>query len=156
MAWKSGLQHVPEEWVRMCQVFRVLTCLEKYIDELQKEEKKIRIMITNREMQWGFWRNELMLSSAWSRLGFITAHIQKMGEGIFSVFVSVHTSIRGYPFHQWEEVPHPRSGWGVPPSQVWTGGWYPIPGPDGGTPSCWWWGYPHSKSGWGVPQDWMG
>ena len=54
MAWKLGLQHVPEEWLRMCQVFRVLTCLEKYIDELKKEEKKIRIMIANREMQWGF------------------------------------------------------------------------------------------------------
>ena len=43
-------------------------------------------------------------------------------------------------------VPHPRSGWGGTPFQVWTGG-YPIPGLAGG--------YPISGLG-GTPQTWDG
>ena len=76
-------------------------------------------------------------------------------------------------------VPHPRSGWGGTPSQVWMGGYpisglragYPIPGLDGGVPHLRsgqgypipdldggypipgldGGGLPHPRSGWGVP-----
>ena len=43
-------------------------------------------------------------------------------------------------------TPHPRSGRGVPPSQVRMGGSTPIPGQDGG--------YPHPRSGRGGTPNW--
>ena len=90
-----------------------------------------------------------------------------MGEGtVFSLFVSPHLG-GGTPVRSrgWG-VPHPRSGCGGTPSQVWPVGWgvpipglaggvphprsrgrgYPIPGLDGGYP-----GYPPTRSGQGTP-----
>ena len=88
------------------------------------------------------------------------------GKVIFSLCMSVHTSTGG--------IPHP-------PSQVWMGGGYPIPGLDRGYPITgldgypWgtpWpgldgvppipartvWGTPLARTGWGKPpgQDWIG
>ena len=74
-----------------------------------------------------------------------------------------HSQVRtggGYPVPRsgWGEYPHPRSGQGVPHSQVRTSGWG-VPHShvwtgDGVTPSqiqMEWAGYPSSRSGQGVP-----
>ena len=85
-------------------------------------------------------------------------HPKDGGKVLFSVCLSVHISggypvrSRGYPIPGLAGgVPHPRSGWGGTPSQVWLGGtpsqvWpggYLIPGLARGVP--------HPRSGWGVP-----
>ena len=97
----------------------------------------------------------------------VTARIRKMREGnSFSLFTLVGRGVprprsgwgvphprsrRGllHPRSRWA-VPHPRSGQGKYPILL-TGG-YPIPGPDGGTPSQIWMGVvPHPRSGWWYP-----
>ena len=95
---------------------------------------------------------------------FLPPASEGWGKVIFSLCVSVYTSMRGTPFPGQDEgegtpfpcqdgggAPLPRSGWGVPPVRT---GWgrdmrYPFPGQDGKIP--------HPRAGWGTPcQDWMG
>ena len=55
MARKSRLMQAPVEWMRKTQIFRVRTCLEKYIDELLREEMRIRNMIASLDRQPTEW-----------------------------------------------------------------------------------------------------
>ena len=104
-------------------------------------------------------------------LRIFTVRVRSTREGNIYTWecLSVHHGGGGYPipglsrgstpFLVWG-VPHPMSGWGGTPSQVWVGGvpcprcgGYPIPGLDGGGTQ----GTPLARSGWwGVPHDWMG
>ena len=79
-----------------------------------------------------------------------TARIRGMKEGnIFSLFRLAGGGYR-HPADGWVGVPHPRSGRGVPHSQVRMGVSHPRPGFGGGTPSQIWMG-----ATLGYPQDWM-
>ena len=128
------------------------------------------------------WRLQKEMQFAWAfkELKLLPPASEGWGEVIFSVCVSPHlgggtpSSWRGwgYPlprswhggglFSWWgypipgpggRGLPHPRSRWGVPHSQVQAGG-YPIPGPVGGTPfPGTGGGVPFPRSRWGVPHQ---
>ena len=93
---------------------------------------------------------------------FLITSLPPASEGWGKVIFSVcsHLWGGGYPISGLVGgVPHPRSGWGGTPSQVWVGGtrsqvW--MVGGKWGTPTMTGWGT-STMTGWGTPHcDWMG